>query len=76
MMKGKTILTTNFNVNGIEIVGSIKYNDDDTFVEISYRDKNNQEKIIQKIYTGDIYNQEQMIFEIESLIEESLDTKE
>lgn len=76
MMKGKTILTTNFNVNGIEIIGSIKYNDDDTFVEISYHDKNNQEKITQKIYTGDIYNQEQMIFEIESLIEESLDTKE
>lgn len=76
MMKGKTILTTNFNVNGIEIIGSIKYNDDDTFVEISYHDKNNQERITQKIYTGDIYNQEQMIFEIESLIEESLDTKE
>lgn len=76
MMKGKTILTTNFNVNGIEIVGSIKYNDNDTFVEISYRDKNDQEKITQKIYTEDIYNQEQMIFEIESLIEESLDTKE
>lgn len=76
MMKGKTILTTNFNVNGIEIIGSIKYNDNDTFVEISYREKNDQEKVIQKIYTGDIDNQEQMISEIESLIEERLDIEE
>ena len=76
MMKGKTILTTNFNVNGIEIIGSIKYNDNDTFVEISYREKDDQEKVMQKIYTGDIDNQEQMISEIESLIEERLDIEE
>lgn len=70
MMKGKTNLSMSFNVNGTEVLGNIKYNDRDTFTEIIYKDNNQEEKIVQKLYNGSLDNKEQMISEIESLIEE------
>jgi hypothetical protein len=70
MMEGKTNLSMIFNVNGTEVLGSIKYNDRDTFAEIVYKDSNQKEKVAQKLYNGSLDNKEQMISEIESLIEE------
>jgi hypothetical protein len=70
MMEGKTNLSMIFNVNGTEVLGSIKYNDRDTFAEIVYKDNNQEEKVAQKLYNGSLDNKEQMISEIESLIEE------
>ena len=70
MLKGNTNLSVNFNVNGIEISGNVKYNVTDAFVEIVYLDKNQKEQIVQRLYNGSLYNKEQMIAEIESLIEE------
>lgn len=70
MMEGKTNLSMTFNVNGTEVLGSIKYNDRDTFAEIVYKDSNQKEKVAQKLYNGSLDNKEQMISEMESLIEE------
>lgn len=70
MMEGKTNLSMIFNVNGTEVLGSIKYNDRDTFAEIVYKDSNQKEKVAQKLYNGSLDNKEQMISEMESLIEE------
>lgn len=70
MMEGKTNLSMIFNVNGTEVLGSIKYNDRDTFAEIVYKDSDQKEKVAQKLYNGSLDNKEQMISEIESLIEE------
>lgn len=77
MLEGKTNLSMSFNVNGTEVLGSIKYNDRDAFVEIIYQDKNGGKKTGQKLYNGSLDNKEQMISEIESLIEEQhLDIEE
>lgn len=65
MMKGTTLFTTEFNVEGKNICGSIKQNKDDTFVEVQCDDK-----IKQKMYNGSITNQDQMISEMESLVVE------
>ena len=70
MMEGKTNLSMNFNVNGTEVLGSIKYNDRDTFAEIVYKNNEQKKQIVQKLYNGSLDNKEQMISEIESLIEE------
>lgn len=70
MLEGKTNLSMIFNVNGTEVLGSIKYNDRDTFAEIVYKDSNQKEKVAQKLYNGSLDNKEQMISEMESLIEE------
>lgn len=76
MLEGKTNLSMSFNVNGTEVLGSIKYNDRDAFVEIIYNDKGGK-KTAQKLYNGSLDNKEQMISEIESLIEEQhLDIEE
>lgn len=76
MMEGKTNLLMEFDVNGIKVHGSIKYNDRDTFVEIVYKDSEGKENVAQKLYNGSLENKEQMISEIENLIEEYLDINE
>ena len=65
MMKGTDLFTTEFNVDGNSIYGSVKQNKDDIFVEVKCNDN-----IKQKMYNGSITNQDQMISEMESLIEE------
>ena len=67
-MGGTRLFSIEFNINGKVIYGSIKQNKEDTFVEIKY-----DNEVKQKIYNGSIDNQDQMISEIESLIEESCD---
>lgn len=76
LMEGKVNLTMPFNINGKEINGCVKYNDRDTFIEISYEDDNGKPRIVQKLYNGSLENKEQMISEIENLIEEYLDIEE
>lgn len=68
MMKGTDLLTTEFNVNGNTVYGSVKQNKDDTFIEIRTGDT-----VKQKMYNGSIANEDQMISEMESLVEELFD---
>lgn len=67
MMKGTDLFTTEFNIDGKIIYGSVKQNKDDTFVEVQCDDK-----IKQKMYNGSTTNQNQMISEMESLVVELL----
>ena len=76
MMKGNVNFITTFNINNIEVIGSIKYNIENVFTEIQYIDSNHEKQVFQKIYNGDVDNKEQMIAEIESLIEEHLDIED
>ena len=64
-MKGIDLFTTEFNINGKIIYGSVKQNTNDTFIEVKYGDN-----VKQKMYNGSISNQDQMISEMENLIEE------
>ena len=70
MTKGTDLFTTLFNVNGSTVYGSVKQNKDDTFIEIRMGDT-----IKQKMYNGSIDNEDQMISEMESLIEELFDVE-
>jgi len=71
MLTGCTIFKTSFNVDGIEIIGSIKYSSIESFMEIKYV-RNDRVYTEQKIYNGDINNESQMISEMENFIDEFL----
>ena len=66
MLKGFVEYSTKFNIDGKEINGYVKRNEDDIFIEISYNDM-----VFQKIYTGDLNNENEMLYEIENLISEN-----
>lgn len=76
LMEGKINFEMPFNVNGIEVIGYIKYNERDTFIEIVHKDSEGIPHAIRKLYNGSMENKEQMVAEIENLIGEYLDIEE